>query len=343
LPSAKTRSTVSRQWELLRQLPSRGPGITSAELVIKLQDEGFPVSKRTIERDLNELSVQFALQCNAKGMPYGWHWAPGASMDLPGISVSEALSLALVEDVIRPLLPASMLSALEPRFCYARKKLESLANDNHAARWLDKVASVKPELTMQAPQVPENILETLQKALLEESQLKCQYYSAHFDKTSELILNPLALVQRGLVTYLIGTAVPFSDVRQYAVHRFRQLEIVARSTTQGLEAFNLLDYLGTDALQFGNTGKIELQAWISDSLERLIRETPLSSDMVLVKLDEGFRLHATLSNSWQLHWWILSQGAALVVEKPTCLRDEIYTKLKNAVAGYAREEPVTTD
>ncbi|MGV8918459.1 MAG: helix-turn-helix transcriptional regulator [Pseudomonas sp.] len=337
MPSAKTRSTVSRQWELLRQLPTRGPGITSAELVLKLQDEGFPVSKRTIERDLNELSTQFALQCNDKGMPYGWHWAPGASVELPGISLSEALSLALVEDAIRPLLPASMLSALEARFCYARKKLEGLASDNHAARWLDKVASVKPALTMQAPEVPENILETLQKALLEESQLKCQYYSAHFDKTSELILNPLALVQRGLVTYLIATAVPYTDVRQFAVHRFRHLEIVAKSSTQGLEAFNLLDYLGSDALQFGNSGSIELQAWISDNLERLIRETPLSTDMMLHKLENGYRLNATLSNSWQLHWWILSQGAALVVEKPVCLRDDIFDKLKNAMAGYARE------
>jgi len=337
LPSAKTRSTVSRQWELLRQLPSRAPGITSADLVLKLEDEGYPVSKRTVERDLNELSTQFALECNDKGMPWGWHWKPGASMDLPGISLSEALSLALVEDAIRPLLPSSMLSALESRFYCARKKLESLADDNHVARWLDKVASVKPALTMQAPQVPENILETLQKALLEESQLRCQYYSAHLDKTSEMTLNPLALVQRGLVTYLIGTAESYTDIRQFAVHRFRHLEIIDKSTVQGLEAFNLSDYLDSDALQFGSTGKIELQAWISDSLERLVRETPLSTDMLLHKLEDGYRLQATLSNSWQLHWWILSQGAALVIEKPLSLREEIFSKLKSAAAGYARQ------
>lgn len=254
MPSAKAHSTVSRQWELLRQLPSKSPGVTTAELAARLHSAGYKISRRTIERDLIDLSLMFPLQCNDASAPYGWYWQPGISVELQGITLTEALSLALVEDAIRPLLPNSMLRVLEPRFNHARQKLKTLSEDNHAARWLDKVASVRPDLNLQAPDIPEEILETLQQALLEEKQLQCQYYSAHTDKMSQLTLNPLALVQRGLITYLIGTAHSYTDVRQYALHRFRELTLMP-TATQGLKDFNLQAYLSTDALQFGKTEK----------------------------------------------------------------------------------------
>jgi predicted DNA-binding transcriptional regulator YafY len=49
--------------------------VTSAELVWRLSDVGFSVSKRTIERDLNELSLIFALERNDKSIPFGWYWS----------------------------------------------------------------------------------------------------------------------------------------------------------------------------------------------------------------------------------------------------------------------------
>ncbi|MFJ3074309.1 WYL domain-containing protein [Pseudomonas sp. NPDC087029] len=84
MPFATTRATLSRQWAMLRQLPSRSPGITSAELVWRLRDVGFNVSKRTVERDLNELSLIFPLERNDKSIPFGWHWSVNAGAELRG-------------------------------------------------------------------------------------------------------------------------------------------------------------------------------------------------------------------------------------------------------------------
>ncbi|MCE1118944.1 MULTISPECIES: WYL domain-containing protein [Pseudomonas] len=84
MPFATTRATLSRQWALLRQLPSRSPGTTSADLVWRLRDVGFNVSKRTVERDLNELSLIFPLERNDKSIPFGWHWSANAGSELRG-------------------------------------------------------------------------------------------------------------------------------------------------------------------------------------------------------------------------------------------------------------------
>ncbi|MNM99216.1 hypothetical protein D3C81_1117670 [compost metagenome] len=80
LPSHPTRHTIARQWELLKLLPGRHPGMSSMQLQAALSLVGHTTSKRTVERDLVELSALFPLHCNSKGMPYGWYWQPGLSL-----------------------------------------------------------------------------------------------------------------------------------------------------------------------------------------------------------------------------------------------------------------------
>ncbi|NIE76738.1 WYL domain-containing protein [Pantoea sp. Ap-967] len=183
MPFATTRATLSRQWALLRQLPSRSPGVTSAELVWRLRDVGFNVSKRTVERDLNELSLIFALERNDKSIPFGWHWSANALGELRG-------------------------------------------------------------------------------------------------------------------------------------------------------NFDLQGYLRGESLQPVPGEGMGMQAWVSDSLARQLRQTPLSADMQLTALEQGHRLRATVEDGWALRWWVLSQGDGVVVEQPLGLRDEIARTLSNAAAQY---------
>jgi predicted DNA-binding transcriptional regulator YafY len=55
MPTRKTQSTLARQWELLKLLPSRGTGKTAKQLAEALNDAGFKISKRQVERDLADL------------------------------------------------------------------------------------------------------------------------------------------------------------------------------------------------------------------------------------------------------------------------------------------------
>mgnify|MGYP000888399497 CR=1 FL=1 len=75
------------------------------------------------------------------------------------MTVSEALTLQMVEDSLRPLLPSFMLKSLEPRFAQTYQKLQALGPQVLAARWIDKIASVPQELTLQAPEIDEALLE----------------------------------------------------------------------------------------------------------------------------------------------------------------------------------------
>lgn len=339
MPASSTNNTIARQWELLKMLPTRGPGLTSHEICDRLKDAGHEVSKRTVERDLKSLENIFALRCNDKSAPWGWSLPNDQAQALPGIALGEALTLRMVEDYIRPLVPAVMLEGLEARFSQARQKLQVLEEDNQSARWLNKVASVHPAMPTMPPQIDAQILETVQCALLEETQVACRYYSAHSDKTADHVLNPLGLVQRGQVTYLVATAAPHTDVRLYAVHRVLTAKQLKDACVVPA-GFSLRGYVQSDAMAFGTPTPIKLKAWVTAKLARIIRETPLSADMQLVQDGEGQILTATVNDTWQLRWWALSHAGSLVVMEPDLLKQALLEQLEGAVGMYTAEAKV---
>ena len=74
MPKKSHHQAIGRLLEILKRLPTRGAGISARELTDWLTDEGFEVSKRTVERDLSALAVHFQLVYNDKSVPYGWRF-----------------------------------------------------------------------------------------------------------------------------------------------------------------------------------------------------------------------------------------------------------------------------
>jgi predicted DNA-binding transcriptional regulator YafY len=327
-------SALSRQWVILKSLPSRAPGITSRELLQLLAEQGFCLSKRTIERDLQELSAIFPVCSNEKSKPYGWYWAADSSIEVPGIMLTDALTILLIENSLKTLLPAGMLKGLQPRFAQARNKLRSLSDDIPLATWLDKVAAVSPEMSLLPPAIDEMILQTLQQALLNNKQVIVRYGAVHQKQVKDFYLSPLGLVQRGQTTYVVATAGDYQDVRLFALHRFQLAELtdIAVNIPPG---FTLASYIASGAFQFCNGETVQLHARVSQVLADILDETPLSEDMTMQPATDGwFEIKATVINSWQLKWWILSRGGAIEILAPISLRQMIATHLSNALAHY---------
>ena len=335
MPMSSTHSAIARMWELLQLLPDGPPGMTAAEARERLASAGYEVSKRTIERDLIELSRLFPLQCNNKGTPFGWYWTPGKSANLPGINISEALTLKLVESSIKPLVPQWMLHGLASRFEQAQEKLEALSQENPAARWPKYVASVTPNMILLPPEIAPKVLTALQQALIEGVQVEAIYHSSHKRQVKTFILNPAALVQRGHTTYLLASSEGFTDIRQYVLHRFQTIRLLD-TDRQEPKGFDLQRYIDDKLMQFGQRGEIRMEAWVSDQLGDILQETPLSTDMCLEPCEDsaGYHLTATVTDTWELRWWILSHAGSIVVRRPAVLSQDIKAKLAKALGQY---------
>jgi predicted DNA-binding transcriptional regulator YafY len=148
------RVTLHRHWELLRLIPREPRKKSAGELWGALDRRGFRVSKRTIERDLVMLSEQFALIEDTRNKPYGWSWLKNAPLlDVPGLTLPQALAFAMIERYLRPLLPDSVLAELKPHFDLAGKALQVSSRPRGMPSWVRKIRVVTPTQSLLVPKI----------------------------------------------------------------------------------------------------------------------------------------------------------------------------------------------
>lgn len=324
-------ATLQRQWHLLGLLPNRAPGVTSNELLQQLNEAGFALKKRQVERDLQMLSTLFPLQCNDKSKPFGWYWA--VPTQLPAMSLSDAMSWQLMAPMLEKLLPTPLYQVIQPKLLAATQLLQKSESGNQTARLSQKLAYVPAGPVYQAPVVGPHILSALQQALWQEQQVHVNYHQAYQQRQIQLQLHPLGLVHTGLQLYLVAIADGYDDIRLYALHRFIEVNLTDQPTQIPAD-FSLQSYLDTGAMQFRTGAIIDFQARISKKLAAILRETPLCTEMTLQDGQDHDLLSAQIRDSWQFQLWLLSQGRDLEVLAPATLRQQIQQELSETLTYY---------
>ena len=316
MPSANIRETMLRHWRLMELLPRQPRSIATKAIHKRLDEAGFNVARRTVERDLQGLvEAGFPIVVDNSQEPYLWSWdAAAPALSLPVPSVPDALLLAMVSDYIGPMLPPPMLDALRPYLDRAVQVLDGAKANNTLASWRDKVHAVNPNQTLIPPKIDPEINRVVSDALLEEMQLEIVYDSMSSDKGKTITIHPHALIHRGLMSYLVGTCWHYKDMRRFAMHRIKQAKNLNQPMTKQAD-FRLDDYLAKGYGDFGDGGMRDLDIKVSPELAEYLNECKLSVDQTLSKLDDAqgwFRLRAKLADTPQLKWWILSQGSEVV-------------------------------
>lgn len=332
------RATLIRQWNMLRLVPRYPVKTTARGLLDKLAAIGLSATKRTVERDLQDLSAVFPLVADERSKPYGWSWQQDApEFNIPGLMTDEALALVIAERFMEPLLPGSVVGQLRPRFLSARKVLDGLPRSSGAATWLDKIAVVPASQSLLPPKIANNVQQVVADALLAGRQIELVYQRAAGEKQAGWIVNPLGLVQRGAVSYLVCTVFDYVDPRILALHRIKSAKLVDGLVAQTPNGFTLEGYIRSGAFGFGNGGSIKIALLFRDGAGNHLRETPLSTDQKLKSIsDQELQVAATVTDTPQLRWWLLGFGARVEVLRPAGLRREMVAETAGLAAMYGK-------
>ncbi len=321
---------------ILQSIPREPRFISSHDLRSRMEDSGFSVSLRTIQRDLSALSTHFPLIQNepqGRGKAgVGWAFSRDSQRTaFPGMSTATALTLSMAVQHLQPLLPPQVLQHLQP---LQQEADEQLTKHNSAKYqdWMHKVR-VAPHHFLQAPQIDAEAVELIYQALLENRQ-----FCATYNGKPDCVIHPYGLVQHGHTLYLLCRFYQFDDVRITALHRYEQVQLLDEPIRLFPE-FNIDDYLNTGAMQWVLPEqklfdlKLRITSWMADHLD----ETPLS-DSQSMSTDEvnpdRFILEAKVLDSMQLRRWILSQGEGLVVLEPVQLRDWVRESMQSVLNEY---------
>lgn len=332
---ATDHDTLLRQWSMLRKIPRYPQKITARILTESLRSDGYSIAKRTIERDLLELSHQFPLVLDDSERPYGWSWQKDApAFDLPGLDHHESLMLVMAEEHLAKLLPCSTIEILKPYFSAAHKKLETLPKSKGKRSWLDKVRTVLPQQPLISPTIHRKVQQVISEALLDDKQVEITYKRRGSKDSQVLRVHPLALIQRGGVIYLYARIFDYMDTRLLAMHRIASAEKCEDETVIPKD-FDLDADIEKGRFGFGDGKTIRLELSISADVAEHLEESPLSKDQKLTSATEGqYQLSATVPETPQLNWWLLSLGEGVEVVSPAELRTEIQSIIKRMLTNY---------
>ena len=139
------------------------------------------------------------------------------------------------------------------------------------------------------------------------------------------------------MSYLVASAWDYTKVQLYALHRFSKVEIL-KDAVRVPEGFSLDESIANGMAEFSSQSTpIQLQIRCTEWVANYLAETPLSADQTIEPEADGWvRLTATVNDTWQLHWWLMGQGAGLEVVAPDGLRQKVATALADAFALYKK-------
>jgi predicted DNA-binding transcriptional regulator YafY len=138
------------------------------------------------------------------------------------------------------------------------------------------------------------------------------------------------------VAYLVASAWAYTDAQLYALHRFSKVEILD-TAAKAPAGFSLDKAIANGLAEFANQGEpIQLEIRGTEWVAAYLAETPLSADQQTEPEADGWvRLTATVNDTWQLHGWLMGQGAGIEVRAPAALREAIKASFLKATKLYS--------
>lgn len=322
---------------LLGLIPRYPKSSSVQELKTALEQRGFSVTTRTLQRDLGEkLSTRFPLICQDDGQTFRWSFDSQAQISLPATDTAAALAMNLAEGHLKHLLPPGVLALLEPQFATARNHLQSLQH-NPLTRWAQRVRSLPNGKALLPASVDGPVWENVATALLEQRQLQVDYLSRVKGEVKTMTLHPKGLASRGPTSYLIASVGDYNDLRHFALHRIQRAEVLSPAARD--DEFDMDAYLPTAAFTpRQGTGTVELVADVHPDTAWILRETPLSEDQTLQSLPDTnwLRLRASVADDQETLWWVFGIGEQMKVREPKDWQQEVKQRLQMAGNLYAR-------
>lgn len=298
--------TVHTVLALLQRIP-RNRKITSQELQTQLSAAGFVRELRTNQRHLETLTEHFDIECDSRSKPYGYRWKERAQgISLPGMTEQESLLLALAEQHLHSLLPASLMKSMAEFFTQARGNMASHGRAIKGREWLTKVRVVSQTQPLLPAKILSGVFEEVSNALYGNHWLELGYANAGGKRTVAEVM-PLGLAQQGPRLYLVCRFAGYDNERSLALHRINAAKMTNR-TFQRPKDFDLEQYDGDGRFGFGEGKRVCLTFLIDKELGIYFEECPISKDQKTVVVKDKLKISATVVDTVQLKRWLLGFG-----------------------------------
>ncbi len=315
---------------------------TTAELLEYLAEKELAsVSKRTIQRNLEDLEGHFGLSRKPKtaaSEPDIWQLEQQEFERLLELEDPVALALVIAQQQLAELGPMSVFKPVEGLFQRAREQLA--VRKSLASLWYQRVKVTGASHRLTGPELDSEKSQRLLEVALKQVAVRLCYHPHQGDPGQTLRATALAVFYRGAVAYLVIRDHANDRVRQLPFSRISEVrEIVTDDPRVG--DFELDSYAASGALAYKFGEPFRLEAIIFNSIRREIEDAPLGDNQELLPVEGQPNcrlLRVTVPYTLNLVQWLLARAAYLKILAPSEFRDKFQEELRRALANFESEQ-----
>ncbi|MDN2483452.1 helix-turn-helix transcriptional regulator [Vibrio agarivorans] len=304
--------------------------LLSSDLLPMTTDEKSQL--RTVQRCINQVVADnSSIEINDECRPYRYQIARGHRHPIKPDGMSSVVSLQVIEQEIKSMLPPTLRSDVDAIFSSLKQQ-----DTKQTRLWNERFCYFPNELPLIAPNVGSAYFKLIEEALLNKKDLHFSYQKRGATEAKDYTSTPLGLFLYGNSFYFVGL-VPGSDsdIRTYALHRIHSLKL-GFSSVRTLANFDVRKHVQRHARHFAGGDKLSVTLRIENySGLHLIEETLLSEDQVIVSNQDGFTtISATVRDSHTLEWWLMKHANIVEVITPSTLREKVVEMIEASVRLY---------
>jgi predicted DNA-binding transcriptional regulator YafY len=326
-------SQLERQWKLLGVLQRNWQGIGIDEL-----EEELGYNKRTIQRDLQVLRrIKLPIECEERdfGKRYWKLKQKFIESEMTQLPLPAMISLHLAGQLLSPLSGTHLGDGIEQLRDKVNRALPRSAS-NHFKDLAETLYVRMP--VMEDARAHQKELEIIERAINDHRVVLVSYKPGYKGGLHEIEFHPYGIVVYGVSIYVIGYSVNANDTRLLKLTRFDGIQQTDGTFTRP-EDFSLE---GCFKYSFGIISaqhkKMTIQCRFTGWAATHIREIKWHKTQVIEK-DKGDEVLASfyLDSTIEFIRWINGFGARACVLSPRSVRDEVATRLREALANYEKK------
>jgi len=330
---------IQRYQKVLESIPCHPDSISSLgirdlllsfDLLSENTDEKSQL--RTVQRCINQvISDYVSIEVEDNSRPYRYQIAKGHRHPIKPDGMSSVVSLQVIEQEIKSMLPPTLRSDVDAIFSSLKEE-----DTKQTKLWGERFCYFQRELPLEPPAVDGEFFKLIEKALLDKKDIEFAYQKRGAVEPKNYTLTPLGLFLHGNSFYLLAmTPNEPSDIRTFALHRIHTLK-VGFTSIKVLSKFNVKEYVERNARHFsgGDIQKVVLKIENHSGLH-LIEETLLSPNQRIINQDSEYTtIEAEVRDSFTFEWWLMKNANIVEIISPLSVRTKIISMLKQSLSRY---------
>ena len=321
---------IERQIHMLSILSESIKGYTIQELHCSMQKLGIDVSKKTVERDIDDISRYFYVYEENKDGETRYK-AKNLKIDNINFTISELISLYFLKQVIKPY---QKLDVGKTAGALIRKVLEHTPSINQS--YIDSVSDlfiVSPTAVIQEKYIDENQIQITREAIEKEYKLKLEYFSFSNNELTCRIVDPYILEIREGCYHLIGFCHLRNEVRDFRISRIRKLEMLDETFERPANFYE--HYSQNRFEKMTSDEQITLKIIFEGQTARFIKEYEgYKADKITDLNDDRILFEKKTTYTPDILQWVLRFGADAEVIEPEALRFEVMWEARRMARKY---------